>query len=155
MTSLQQMTEPVSDAAVYLHLMVFQVFQDVLKGLIREAEPPLSAPQQQPFTPTRAMTAHCWLQLRASFTEPLHPCSHTDGEIQGHKRPHKKHRHHPPLPIHRHTRLWFHPRETVHIQTNTEDGYCPKAIIWCCPSPWVPEDNRPSVDEASSMWMGG
>lgn len=32
---------------------------------------------------TRAMTAHCWLQLPLSFIGPLHSCSHTDGEIQG------------------------------------------------------------------------
>lgn len=47
---------------------------------------------------TRPMTAHCWLQLRASFTKPLHPCSHTDGEIQGRTKPHKKHRSTPPPP---------------------------------------------------------
>lgn len=46
MTSL----EPSSDAAIHLHPSVLQVYQEVLEGLIREAEPPLSAPQQWPFT---------------------------------------------------------------------------------------------------------
>ena len=41
---------------------------------------------------TRAMTAHCWPPFRASFTKPLHPCSHTDGEIRDAEKPHKKHR---------------------------------------------------------------
>lgn len=46
MTSLEQMAGLSSGAAIHLHLLVFQVFQGVLKGLIKEAEPPLSAPQQ-------------------------------------------------------------------------------------------------------------
>lgn len=32
---------------------------------------------------TRAMTAHCWLQLPVSLIGPLHSCSHIEGEIQG------------------------------------------------------------------------
>lgn len=62
----------------------------------------------------------------------------------------------PPLTLlHRHTRLPFHPKETVHIQTNRGDAFCPNAIILYCPSPWLLWDKGPSVDEASSVWMGG
>ena len=62
---------------------------------------------------------------------------------------------HPSSLPHRNTHLPFHPKETVHIQTNRRDGYCPNAIILYCPSPWLLRDKGPSVDEASSVWIGG
>lgn len=61
----------------------------------------------------------------------------------------------PPSRVHRRTHLPFHPKETVHIQTNRGDGYCPNAIILYCPSPWLLWDKGPSVDEACSVWIGG
>lgn len=62
---------------------------------------------------------------------------------------------HPSSLPHSRTHLPFHPKETVHIQTNRGDGYCPNAIILYCPSRWLLWDKGPSVDEDSSVWMGG
>lgn len=62
---------------------------------------------------------------------------------------------HPSSLPHSRTHLPFHPKETVRIQTNRGDGYCPNAIILYCPSRWLLWDKGPSVDEDSSVWMGG
>lgn len=61
----------------------------------------------------------------------------------------------PALLPYRHIHLPFHPKETVHIQTNRGDGYCPNAIILYCPSRWLPWDKESTVDAASSVWIGG
>lgn len=82
----------------------------------------------------KTMTAHYWIQLRKSFIKPIYSYLHTAREIQRHTKKHKQN--HSPLPPSLpHTHLPFHPKETVHIQTNRGDGYCPNAIILYCPSP--------------------
>lgn len=81
--------------------------------------------------------------------------TYRSGNSEAHKGAQKTSLSPPPSLLHRHTHLSFHPKETVRIQTNRGDGYCPNAIILYCPSPWLLGDKGPSVDEASSVWIGG
>lgn len=111
------------------------------------------------------MTAHCLIQLQEVFyqTHSAAPAYNTEEFSGAQSRAKKKKKteaeaalpHRPPTTppslAHRRTRLPFHPKETVHTETNSGDGYCASAIILYCPSPRLLRDKGPSVDEASSV----
>lgn len=106
-----------------------------------------------PFTIQYEMTAHI---KDCSKNLSSRPFIHTSIQIEKFRNT-QRHTNkiiHSPLP-HGPTHLPFHPKETVHIQTNRGDGYCPNAIILYCPSRWLLWDKGPSVDEASSVWIAG